>query len=968
MHRPALLAGLLLCLLLAALAWLLSVPSPEPRVPAPPPAPGAESKAGASAGREAADAALAVSPEERKAASKPSETNHEQKRVGVESPLADPEDPPLLTGLVLEADGSPAVGARVFARTGGWYSVIPIELEPSEGPGNGRQEAHTANDGRFEFREGLSPGSSLAVSVVHEEHATTRLLRIPFRSAPHDLGTIQLRRGMSLTGVVRTEDGAPLAGVDVLLAARRGVAGLEGSFPGQGSPAALTDEDGAFRVDSLAPGRWHLLFDAAGMQVAERSGEELLATTVALEDVVLRPGHTIAGTIVGVPPDRMSSLEVEARCEQIEPASLRRPRRARPDANGAFRIEGVAPHERVRVRVLTRSDGSGPLPAPEVAPVVVESETQDLRLPWGDPLTLRARVVDASGVPIENYSAFTQLGYFGGTHEIGGESPNETHTYHPGGELRAGGLRLYSEERTPLLIIHALGYEDHEREVEGLVPGEVVDLGDLSLTTAPLLTIHVHDPEGAPIAGAAITLEAEDRRTQETETGDDGIATLNAHSDTTSLLHVTHERWSGLRRRIPAAHGSEASVRIMLQQGCALTAQVRSPNGAGLEGHRIEATPLLPNLEPDPDAVVRKQGSDREGRVEWSGLRAGPWRIRRLQEPREWRDPVQEPGLGQIVTLTPDATTLVELLARPESPVTGVVRDSRGALPTATLRLRPLDHRGGKTKDRHGWLSKYNRLSDVFGEFRFDRIPHGQYQLEIEHDRRAMVALWNLSVSETLEPLDIELPSASFRVRVVDDNGRPVPGVTVELDGGDARYRGWNDGRRAWTDERGDLQQAWYQDAVHQRQSREDGWTHFDGCVPDVPVTLSLIGRWTTAASVTVAAPRAGEMSTATENLIWRPAGDVLIVPVGNSQTAWRVQWVPLGREGRAEQDLAHHEEGSSEPITFRNCRAGPGRLELELQGEGLEWEQAATIDVIVPARQVLTLEADLDLRAMAVR
>ena len=894
-------------------------------------------------------------------------------RTSIAAVAGETAAPPLLVGIILEADGSPAMGARVFARTGGWYSIVPLELDGTDGRQSSRQETRTAADGSFAFTEGLEVGADLALSVVHEQHATERMLRIPFRFAPHDVGVLTLRRGLTLVGSVRTADGTPIADADVLLAARRGVAGLEGTFPGQGSSVARTDAAGAFRVDAIAPGPWHLLFDAEGMQVAERSGHEERAQTIDLGSIVLERGHAIEGTIVGIPQEQLKRVRVEARCEdpdfreiQHVFASLRRPRRARPEPNGAFRISGVMPHPRTRVRILAPDEAGGWTPIPEVAQVLVASDATGVELVWGEPLSLRARVVDATGEPIVDYTAFAQLGYFGGTHEIGGEGPGETPTHHPGGELHARGMRLYSEERTPSLMIRAPGYEDYEREIEGLVPGRSIDAGDVVLEKAPLLQVLVHDPNGSPIAGARLELSAEDTRTRSAESDTRGVARLNAVRNAPATLRVTHELWSDARRELEAAGDLDLQLRVELSRGCTLAALVTGRSEATLHGHSLEATRLLSSHEPDPDTRVRESTTDRDGRVEWHGLPAGLWRVRRVPHTREWRSgPVAE--AGKLVSLTPDERVEVLLDAPLEAAVRGTLRDSKGVLSTASLRLRPLDYREGKTDDRGAWGSPYSRLTNGFGEFLFERVPHGIYRIEVEHDSRAMVARHEIVVSDDMQALRITLPEATYRVRVVDEAGQPVPNAPVELDAGDSSYGGWNDARSAWTDERGDLQQAWLQSRLNERLTGTDGWAEFEGCVPNVPLTLRLAGRWTTRSSVALEPVPAGEIGVAPEKLVWRAAGDVTVVPTG-AASGWRVSCVPLAWDGSPRAGFGRTEVGALEPITFHNIVAGPCRVELELEDDRAVWWQAAAVEITLPARQNFLFDADLGTRTLIAR
>lgn len=123
-----------------------------------------------------------------------------------------------IAGVVLNPDGSPAIGAKVY---------------PSMFPLRDRMDITDAT-GRFSLEElPLAPVSLLVMG----ERGAARVEMRDVTPGRHEL-RIELARGPFVTGHVRGEDGRPIAGADVK-------AGL---------PFVQTDRDGRYTIGPLAPG------------------------------------------------------------------------------------------------------------------------------------------------------------------------------------------------------------------------------------------------------------------------------------------------------------------------------------------------------------------------------------------------------------------------------------------------------------------------------------------------------------------------------------------------------------------------------------------------------------------------------------------------------------------------------------------------------------------------------------------
>lgn len=186
-------------------------------------------------------------------------------RMGIELRL---EPAATLAGTVYDARGAPAVDAEVILVGSG---VWPPERR------------RTDRSGRYRF-VGIPPG-------LYELHARQRMQVAPPRSGI-SLGAgerlfvpLRMEQGERLEGHVRTAEGEPIAGAEVLLT------GIGLSLLPRSTTTAA---DGHFRFDALLPGPQRLLARATHFVPAE---EEALAGEREVEIVLLR-GATIRGLIL----------------------------------------------------------------------------------------------------------------------------------------------------------------------------------------------------------------------------------------------------------------------------------------------------------------------------------------------------------------------------------------------------------------------------------------------------------------------------------------------------------------------------------------------------------------------------------------------------------------------------------------------------------------------------------------------
>ena len=149
----------------------------------------------------------------------------------------------------------------------------------------------------------------------------------------------QLSTGIRVSGVVVQENGTPVA--------EAGVSAFSAADPGGASTRA--DQNGAFQMEGLAPGRYTFRAFKQGFPSAELKDTDI--TTGAPVRIVVRSGGTIYGRVSGVSADELTQTTVSA----SGPAGSGS---APVDAMGNYRIEG-APTGTVRVFARIQAIGGG---------------------------------------------------------------------------------------------------------------------------------------------------------------------------------------------------------------------------------------------------------------------------------------------------------------------------------------------------------------------------------------------------------------------------------------------------------------------------------------------------------------------------------------------------------------------------------------------------------------------------------
>jgi len=784
-----LLAGLLLWLLRPSGAQPDSVADEGPAVTSAPgvlpAAPAAPQDAAAAVERSAAPA-VAVEPEA--GAATPDKT-----RLGFRGRCVAAETGLPLAGCTVEFFGWPG-NSDLLAKHGepDWKEIEPVV---------------TGADGVFAFDVPETLPYQFALSC----HAPGRLSRsdrydteIPGGSQ-HELGDVPLQRGAEVSGIVRDEAGAPVAGIQIYCQ------NLPMEIrPGQGagdSAGAESAEDGTFHFgDALPAGTWPVRLYAETCTLA---GPESVTIEAGLAPVYLevrvRNSPSIAGVLVdenGQPVARASVQAVRNTGGRMESAWT--------DSKGAFRVHRQRDSEDP---VILEVDDGG-----------VERTRSSGTFAWGtDGVRLQARRLlsipilvreKGSGAPIEDFALRCN-----GTHA---NSSDQT-------DLRLGGKHAGGS-----LTVDEVA---HGENVLLVIPRDAALLPNAPLTfTAPWekdeplvvelerlvpLRLRLVSREGRPLAesSAALLDQAlpEHSRLRDLdprggtssigwhrgrpgpalwsrgEAGEDGELELYLPANAPNAVVAVEGAHPRHVQEIARPLDQAQPLVITVSSGASVRGKLIHPlAGGGAVG--VRAVPEGRRSYGDDPWMTAADGS-----FEGLGLAAGKYALH-LAMRVDYQDPSGsgsggwielQPALAQIELAADEAREIV-LDASSFAPGTF---SGRVAIPEATasglavslMLMPPGDNPRGNASALFGAF-----IPDVGRNFRAENLPPGSYEAQASWKS----ADGTVRILRSCNRIEVnaggnvsgtfEFKRLKLRLRVVDAAGNPLPGVQV--DEGYSRY------------------------------------------------------------------------------------------------------------------------------------------------------------------------------------
>jgi protocatechuate 3,4-dioxygenase beta subunit len=398
---------------------------------------------------------------------------------------AAPRAPVLFEGVVQDRRGVPLPDVLVIA----W---------PKGKRGEAVAQARSGEDGRF-YMAGLRPDRwKLLVEAGGLGTLETE------RQVPEDGQAVLALDGESrtLTGIVTDSGGRPQSGAQVAL----GGPGL------RWTRSARSDANGIFSVSGLGSGR---------LTLRATLGQRASApAVVVLDETALRPAHVRLSLQPGVfveghVVDDTGKTLADATVDVMAMPSDDLPVSAHSGLDGRFRLGPIGPGKH---QVLARLEDYVLLDAPEPQLGVRSKESFELRM--ARTARVEGRVLDESGRPMVGVRV-SSICLIGGRDDLvvvpGALPPAAEAAELPVGRLlRPGGVRSsptdkngtfhltgLSPGRTRIEILHP-DKLPFRREPLLLAPGDLRDLGDLTMLTGATLAGKVLDDEGRVAEGALV--------------------------------------------------------------------------------------------------------------------------------------------------------------------------------------------------------------------------------------------------------------------------------------------------------------------------------------------------------------------------------------------------------------------------------------------------------------------------------
>lgn len=737
-----------------------------------------------------------------------------------EVPAFDPETV-RLAGRLVDRSGAPRAGLDL--------RVQPWTNRLDRGPATtrtapetaGEQTVRTDADGRFAF------------AVPRGSNGTLRLPagELVFAEGPpsfesllvdRDLGQLVVLAASRISGFVRDERGRPAAGVKVMAA--RELIGLGARS------SATTGDDGAFAIDGLHPGAWHLRTASSGHLPAFATVE--VGPEEHVRDVALTvdPGRAVAGQVVDDLGRPVAGIQVASRrLEQRPGVEIRRftaEEAVETDRHGFFTLAGLSAEP-----VTVRASGSGYAPAVARG---VEVGTHNLVLQVQRLGSVSGVVRDRSGGPVAGSRVTARrTASRSADFEVRGELATLDPLLDPpldpplGGGLpvavsAADGSFLLEGVPPGSVTVSATGEDHRPVSATGIEvrPAQRTEGVRLTAERGAVARVRVVDDRGQPVEGATVTIAPPSQNGgdrvvaraiafEEAAGVGPGVhpVALGRHTGTTdergfveiaglvagpAVVTGSHERLAEPRPvslTLPAAGAVEVELLM------------RTPGFAAVAVHDTDGEPVAAKFAVHGPVGGGEDERERPGSTAADGrMRLGPlpegsyWAELRLPpRPRNFGGAMvfvgedrPVPGTRVPFRIVAGQTVDVALRMPVTATVSGVVTDVEGPAKGVEVELEPVAEpaSGGLP----GLPDVANARTRGDGSYEFEDVLPGTYQLRWGRPEQVVKARQDLAVADGQREVrrDLELRYGRLRVRAEDSEGAPVAGATVELTSADA--------------------------------------------------------------------------------------------------------------------------------------------------------------------------------------
>ena len=702
-----------------------------------------------------------------------------------------------LRGTVVDERKRPIAGATVQHLP----AQIPI-LYAIVGEG-GFPRARTASDGRFKLPSAAGANDT-RLQTIHPRYAATvtKVERGPLM--------ITLRYGMEVRGVVVDSEGKPVAGA--------GIAAMQDPFGAAALPidAILTSGSGRALFESDAEGKFTLHLNEAPHDVtvwkegfvASRLGSLTPARGQDPLRVVLERGVEIRGRVV--------AKGVKTEIDGVIVAT---------GDDGSY------------VNTMVGSDGTFVLGSLRPGVYSLEynsafrrdSESKEVRAPASDVVIelapkaeIRGRVTDkANGRPVSHYSVRAEGAYE--TQEHGGDEM----------------FTLAVPAGVTHVMVDAEGYLHESMQVVASLdkPAEVT----FALTRGRTISGRVTSDAGLPLAQAMITPDSEDIDRSPVETGENGEFELMGMPREDVTLHVSRP---GFVARAVAVDAGDADqrVNVTLAAGRKAFGKVVTATGEPVEKATVWAQPIT-----HAEQMGQRAETDSGGAFAIEGLAEGRYRFfaghqqhgtAELQDvdpaagpviltfkpksetgvirgtvkgfaERGWMYAMVTTDAGRQAMVGRDGKYRIENVPAGETQVRAMGGTMRNRASTAPMKVTVVANgeveadlefrsditvRGRVTEGGQpvvgrriafeGDGSEWETRTGEGGLYEIAGIEPGMYQVSVEAGRRSFSTRYQVNGSSTF---DVAIAFAAIAGRVLDADGAPLAGVSVEVSDDEGR-------------------------------------------------------------------------------------------------------------------------------------------------------------------------------------
>jgi len=632
-----------------------------------------------------------------------------------------------------------------------------------------------------------------------------------------DLGELALVQGGQLMGRVVDREGRGVFGARIQALQDSSIEELILGWDGW-AEGVETDPQGHFTISDQAVGEYKYRVSHEAFVAAEFTGE-LSRAGGKVEGILvtLEEGGAVEGRVTGLPEWnekaswRVSATRTGENFWALGDGNGLGAREAELDPDGRFRISGLDPGVDYEVTLEGFGDGILPGQSQRSNRVTVRAGDRGVKVPYSEGATVEMRLVDEHGEPV--LSAEVLAGFRWASQVI--QDDEELID----GVARVERLFPKGGDQVLKVEVRARGMAPWKNEVR-IQPDEQLDLGVVRLLSRASLRVTVLTAEGDPLPGATV------RATEHIPTAPGGSRGIR-RSMRMSLSSTSPGDFPipvDLTGSAPSGETDDQGVCVLgVEQGAVVDVRVSHPDhpesrtgpvavstSGTVTEHlvRLAAPGWVVVTVVDgtgralPDAIVEYRQNDgrrsntREpartgpaGSVTLGAFMAGTVRFKVGEEPAQAGMislNVDDLGVGVGASMDWTKATVVEgeitaltLVAPNRVVVTGVVTENGQLLAGARVVLAPPEGPGSGLASLGLGPMGPSTETDGRGEFRFDAVTEGAYELRVSHPTRVMDERFDAEVEAVDTRFEMDLPVTLIEGRVLDPNGKAAAGVRV---------------------------------------------------------------------------------------------------------------------------------------------------------------------------------------------